>query len=144
MKKLFWNRKSDYDLLNNILEAPNVEILKPNPKKYERHRISKIRSEVNNQVIPYLIVDEIEKYIYNGNKKEYNFSITTDIMIPWLAKDGSLAFSHQISVQVWKYMESVVEILKARGYHVDDYGLLKRNILSRPINYNTLEIKVTP
>lgn len=144
MKKLFWNRKSDYDLLNNILEAPNVEILKPNPKKYERHRISKIRSEVNDQVIPYLIVDEIEKHIYNHTKKEYNFSITTDIMIPWLAKDGSLAFSHQISVQVWKYMESVVEILKARGYHVDDYGLLKRNILSRPINYNTLEIKVTP
>lgn len=144
MKKLFWNRKSDYDLLNNILEAPNVEVLKPNPKKYERHRISKIRSEVNDQVIPYLIVDEIEKYIYNGNRKEYNFSITTDIMIPWLAKDGSLAFNGQISVQVWKYMESVVDILKARGYHVDDYGLLKRNILSKPINYNSLEIKVTP
>lgn len=144
MKKLFWNRKSDYDLLNNILEAPNVEVLKPNPKKYERHRISKIRSEVNNQVIPYLIVDEIEKYIYNHTKKEYNFSITTDLMIPWLAKDGTLLFTGQISVQVWKYMESVVDILKARGYQIDNYDIHKRNLLSKPINYNALEIKVAP
>lgn len=144
MKKLFWNRKSDYDLFNIIPKVSSVEVLKPNPKKYERHRISKIRSEVNDQVIPYLIVDEIEKYIYNHTKKEYNFSITTDITIPWLAKDGTLLFTGQISVQVWKYMESVVEILKARGYHVDNYDLHKRNLLSRPINYNGLEIKVTP